>query len=100
MNCIRNETCHMHTFNCCYSCEIICSTNNGCNDDTCVHHPNHNKNVERDNLQTTTENDIKWLLEELLKAGRYTEVDFDKITEIAKRNGYEIDEDLDLVNTK
>jgi len=44
-----------------------------------------------------TKEDIKWLLTELLEAGRYTEVDFDKINEIAKRNGYELDEDLDLV---
>jgi len=35
-------------------------------------------------------------LAELLKAGRYAEVDFEKITEVAKRNGYTIDDDLDL----
>jgi len=45
----------------------------------------------------TKDEDVKWLLEEILKAGRYAEVDFEKITEVAKRNGYEINEDLDLI---
>ena len=40
--------------------------------------------------------DIKWLLEEVLKAGRYADVDFEKITDVARRNGYAIDNDLDL----
>jgi len=44
----------------------------------------------------TKDEDIKWLLEEILKAGRYAEVDFEKITEVARRNGYIIDDDLDL----
>jgi len=42
------------------------------------------------------EEDIKWLLEELIKAGRYADIHFSKIEEIAFRNGYKIDEDLDL----
>ena len=45
----------------------------------------------------TIKEDTKWLLEALLEAGKYAEVDFDRISEIAKRNGYEIDEELDLI---
>lgn len=52
---------------------------------------------EKVNIAVSKEDDIKWLLEELLEAGRYAEVDFDKITEIAKRNGYEIGEELDII---
>lgn len=40
--------------------------------------------------------DIKLLLEELLEASRYADVDFQKITEIAERNGYMINDDLDI----
>jgi hypothetical protein len=41
--------------------------------------------------------DAKWMLKALLEVGKYAEIDFDMISEIAYRNGYEIDEDLDLV---
>jgi len=95
MLCIRNETCHKDELFCCYSCEIICSAKNDCNDDECKYNPNCTENKKEQD--TKQKDDIKWILEQLLNAGRYTEVDFDKIEEIARRNGYEIDEELDLV---
>jgi len=95
MNCIKNETCHKNTLFCCYSCEMVCETKNDCNDEECKYNPN---NIENKKEQCITQkDDIQWLLEELLKAGRYAEIDFNKTSEIAKRNGYEIDEDLDLI---
>jgi len=71
--------------------------------------PNCNKESDRDDIEEilddecdneiviiTKDEDIKWLLEELLRSTRYADVDFQKISEIAKRNGYTIDDDLDL----
>jgi len=94
MLCLRNETCHKDTLFCCYSCEVVCSTNNDCNDEECKYNPNSTENKK--DHDTKQKEDIKWLLEQLLNAGRYTEVNFEKITEVAKRNGYEINDDLDL----
>lgn len=95
MLCIRNVTCHKDTLFCCYSCEVKCETKNGCNDEECKYNPNSNENKKEQD--TRQKDDIQWLLEQLLNAGRYTEINFDKITEIAKRNEYKIDDDLDLV---
>jgi len=95
MLCLRNETCHKDKLFCCYSCEVVCSTKNDCNDEECINNPNNVLNKKEQDIKQ--KDDIKWLLKELLEAGKYAEVDFDKISEIAKRNGYEVDEDLDLV---
>jgi len=94
MLCLRNETCHKDTLFCCYSCEVTCTTKNDCNDEECKYNPNNIINKKEQDIKQ--KEDIKWLLEEVLKAGRCAEVDFEKITEVAKRNGYEINEDLDL----
>jgi len=93
--CLRNVTCHKNTLFCCYSCEVECETNNNCNDEECEYNPNSIENEKEQDI--TKDEDIKLLLEELLKSARYADVDFQKISEIAKRNGYEIDDDLDLV---
>jgi len=53
--------------------------------------------LEKKHKPSDQKEDIEWLLKELLEAGKYAEVDFDKITEIAYSNGYKVDEDLDLV---
>jgi len=95
MECIKNELCYKNTLFCCYSCKIICETRNNCNNEECKNNPNNIENKKEQYI--IQESDIKWLLQELLEAGKYAEVDFSKITEIAKRNGYEVDEDLDLV---
>lgn len=95
MNCIKNEPCWKNKLFCCYSCKMDCETRNDCNDEECEHNPNSNKNKKEQCIKQ--EDDIKWLLTELLEAGRYAEIDFNRVSEIAKRNGYEIDEDLDLV---
>jgi len=68
---------------------------NDCNDEECINNPNNVLNKKEQDIKQ--KDDIKWLLKALLEAGRYATVDFDKITEVAKRNGYEIDEDLDLI---
>jgi len=95
MLCLRNETCHKDTLFCCYSCEVVCSTKNDCNDEECINNPNSIINKKEQDIKQ--KDDIEWLLKELLEAGKYAEVDFEKITEVARRNGYEIDEELDLV---
>jgi len=94
MLCLRNEPCHKDTLFCCYSCEVTCGTKNDCNDDDCINNPNNI--INKKEQETKQKEDIKWLLEEVLKAGRYADVDFEKITDVAKRNGYAIDNDLDL----
>jgi len=98
MNCIKNEVCYKNTLFCCYSCKEICETKNDCNDDECKYNPNNIKNKKQQNIQQ--KDDIQWLLTQLLEAGMYTEIDFNKTSEIAKRNGYEINEDLDLIPIK
>lgn len=97
MNCIKNDTCHKNTLFCCYSCEIICETRNDCNDEDCKYNPNSKENKKEQ--CTKQEDDILWLLKALLEAGKYAEIDFNKVSEIAERNDYKIDEDLDLVPT-
>lgn len=40
--------------------------------------------------------DIKWLIENLLRALMSDEVEFPDLVKLAERNGYAINEDLDL----
>jgi len=91
MLCLRNETCHKDMLFCCYSCEVVCSTKNDCNDEECINNPNNITNKKEQDIKQ--KDDIEWLIKELNKAGQCEEadfIDFGKIKEIAERNGIEI----------